>query len=795
MFTFLLLGTLISVVVGIMFSPRPKIQNAEKPNLTESDFISIDESKKIPEIFGTVKISPTIISFSNIREIPFTSKVDGGIFKSDKTMTMGYSIFASVAFAIGTEIDKLKSVYVQDDKIANIPEGNNIFSFQSAEPSSQNDGIPNGTFYTGAFQRRIENKSKPGKSVAKYYNGFQTKYDSELLKMSGYPIIYNGVSYVVIPDLYLGDMAQNMPNFSFVASRTKLFNNTILNAYSNINNGQANPAICLLYILKKFIGLNDNMINMDNFISVSEKLFNKKIGMSFTISSVDEAKNWIEEILRHISGSLNFNKKNGKYEIKLLDSDYNYNTLKSINEKEALDIKLTKSDWSEAFTSVVFGYTDPETFKSIEITKTNMASELLSNTRRVQNIKMMGISNHKTANALADLELKKYSFPRATYKMKVHISNDFNLNDVFKFSSAKLGINNIVLRVIGIGGDGFEKEYLELECIEDLFNLGNYDVVDVNNQVNFINDYSINNNIEFKNKIIYTGKDFSKSELPSLLFFVGNTDDSVINYKNYGISTQSKENIDYISYILSNQSIDENYLIDELIVQRKDFMEEISLNDRDWQTGTYLIAIGDELMSIKSLNFIDENSVSIKNIIRNINSKHSILSSQFLDAEPVFFIGTNQNNMKFLKIDNYNNSFKYNIKFFLSNRKNKTAEYIEPVGNYNNYHNKPYKVSYVFYNDILKTLEWDVSGFLNLDNSATTVNIDTVNLNNLIENTRLENQYFDLYVKYKNHIEESYSDLTINNFKLQHDKQFEYCRIYNKINGFSSDEFIYYHID
>ena len=787
----ILLASILVTVASLLFSPTPKIQNANKPNLSENDFPNVDETKKVPEVFGTIKISPTIISFGNIREIPFSKKIDGGFFNSDKNQIIGYSIFADLAFAIGTTIDKLKSVVIDDEIIANIPSGTNKFSFQSAKASDSNEGIPNGTFNTGAFKWAIPNKSKPGKSLAKFYNGYQTVYDLDMLRMTGYPIIYNGISYVVVPSMYLGDGATNIPNISFIVCRTKLFNNTILNAYADINNGQANPAICLLYILKKFIGLNDNMIDFDNFVYVAEKLYNKKIGISFSLSSVDEAQKWITEILRHISGTINFNKKTGKYQIKLMDSDYNYNTLKEITDSDTLDTKFFKSDWSEAYTSVTYSYTDPNTFKSVDITKTNMAMELLSNSVRKIDVQMMAISNHQTANKLADLELKKYSYPRASIKFKVHNSFELDLNDVFKYSSQKLGLSEVVFRVMSIGGDEFEKEYIEIEAIEDLYNLGNYETIESSEPVSYLNDYTINSNIGHYNKIIYTGQDLAGSADASMLFFVSNNDDSVISNKTYGISTQYTENIDRTTIILSVGN-DDGYLIDEMIVNRNDYMVEVELSDREWQLGQILIAIENEILSIKSIEFIDENTAKLSNIIRNINSNSEIIDSSLFVTSRAFLIGTNQGELKYLTIPMYSNTYNYNIKFNLSNKKNKTVNFITPIGNYNNFHNTPSPVSYVFHDSTLKTLEWDITGFLNYKNSVTTVNIDSIDLNTLIENKRLDNQYFDLYVKYKNHTIEEHLGLVTNTFSLQHEKQLEYCIVYNIINGYKSVEHIYY---
>ena len=87
------------------------------------------------------------------------------------------------------------------------------------------------------------------------------------------------------------------------------------------------------------------------------------------------------------------------------------------------------------------------------------------------------VQDNNLASKILSREFKKYCTPISKISFKVPNSFKLSVFDVFKFSSKKLGINNMILRIIEVSADEYEKNYYEITATEDIYNANDYEVI------------------------------------------------------------------------------------------------------------------------------------------------------------------------------------------------------------------------------------------------------------------------------------------------------------------------------
>lgn len=83
------------------------------------------------------------------------------------------------------------------------------------------------------------------------------------------------------------------------------------------------------------------------------------------------------------------------------------------------------------------------------------------------------IRDEKALNGVLNRLVKKMCYPWASLRFSVSINDYPNLmvGDVYRFSNEKLGIYNMPIRIMGLGGDKEESGKIEVEATEDMYSL------------------------------------------------------------------------------------------------------------------------------------------------------------------------------------------------------------------------------------------------------------------------------------------------------------------------------------
>lgn len=482
---------IISMVTAYLLAPKPKTQNAKALNLDEFTVPTNTNGRVIPVIFGTVEIKGNCLWYGDLRNDEI--KQSAGSKKAPQTVGYAYSL--GVAYGICERVDKLIAFKLDNDVTATpYLKGSGTFLGQTGKCATTAGSeqrtydieliLPNG---------KVNLHEVKGYSEIKFYDGTQTEPNEYLSAQTGYELAYKNLAYFVVNG-FVGDNVQSIPIYSCVCQRTDLNIGTAGSNYANINN-DINPAHALYYILTELIGVSKDYIDIDSFSRVAYELYNDNFGISFVMSSANESKEWIEEILRTIDGVLSINQSTGKLILKLLRYDFKENELRKINENDYKDLVFKRKSWDDTYSRISIKYTDRGNFEFKEnlATAINNAVKETLGYEKSDTIEYMSITNSINASKVLNRVMRKMTYPYATLTFKVSIEKfrSVSVGDVLLFSNKALNVENLKIRIVNLGADKEDDQSLEIEAIEDVFSLENIHITSEQESLYKPIDYNI----------------------------------------------------------------------------------------------------------------------------------------------------------------------------------------------------------------------------------------------------------------------------------------------------------------
>ena len=558
---------------------------------------------------------------------------------------VGNAYYMGLAYALCTKIDSLDRFMIDDDDMClpyMLPNGTGVFMARTGVLSEQ---YPSDNPF----------------SFIQCYNGEQITPDLYLTLKTGQALSYRNTAYLVFNG-FIGDNVRSAPNYAVVARRTNL--NMLTSTPHEDINRCANPAAVIKYIFVKMLGVDENLIDQQSFDDVGVRLFDEQLGISFVMSEAKEAKEWIEEILRTIDGALVLDKKTGKIKLRLLRGDYDINSVPVIDATKMRDLKFNRKGWESCYSNLVVKYTDMNTFDSNTVEFSNPATKAILGYNKSFSTSYMMIRNTVALSGVIERLVKKMCYPWASLKFSVSI-NDFPniaVGDVFKFSNDKLGVYNMPIRVMGIGGDKEESQKIEIEATEDMYSLTldkqitqiksekmsvpiNYDI-DETSEINIAAIQAPPEMGELRG--VYPLCAYPKGLIQSATCSDGDTG-AKVRVDNCAIGT-----------LLENYPVTD--VIDEFVgfkVKAISDFWEVSATRAGWQRLKMGVVIDSEVMAFEYRKNIEANNWEITNIIRGLAGSKIV---EHKKGAKVWFMTKDLNECKTLSCIGRNSTLKFSFK-------------------------------------------------------------------------------------------------------------------------------------
>lgn len=288
---------------------------------------------------------------------------------------------------------------------------------------------------------------------------------------------HRGVTGAVLRQAYLGTSAY-LKRWAFWASRIHVRQHGLpqwYDAKAQVGDDM-NPA----HILRECLtdpdwGMGYPEIEIDDisFATAADKLHSEGMGISLLWDRSMPLQDFIQEILKHIHGSVFVSRSTGKFQLKLARNDYTVDTLLVLDENAISRVTDFKRNLvGELINSVTVVYWDAVSGKNGSVTVQDIALAAQQNSTIGTTKQFPGFTNGTIASKVASRELKVLSTPLASATLYANrLAAGLNIGDVFKFSWANYGVTQLVMRVANIEFGALDSNIIKITCVEDVFAL------------------------------------------------------------------------------------------------------------------------------------------------------------------------------------------------------------------------------------------------------------------------------------------------------------------------------------
>jgi hypothetical protein len=344
------LGMTIGSAIGSYISPvntdTPDSPALGKPDIEKSSYTTCAEGLLIPDVFGTTRLSGNIIGYWNPRNTPIIVESEnqtassggkggkgGGGSTTTTEQTTGYKYY--LTWAVGLcegPVDGLYAIYKDKDKCI----------WKGAALRSQAAQGCTVIIVTDLGAIRF------------YWGTDDQVKDPSILEYQGatYTPRYRNFCYAVFYDCYLGEY-NRAPVIDFVIRKTPYITGW---GASDLGNFDCSPAMIIYGLLNNQLQISSDYLDLPSFVVASSQLADEKFGISMLMNQYQSALTYLETILNHIDGIINFTPE-GKFALTLIRADKYISEIPTIQEAHLLELPtFTRKSWLDTYNDLKIQY-------------------------------------------------------------------------------------------------------------------------------------------------------------------------------------------------------------------------------------------------------------------------------------------------------------------------------------------------------------------------------------------------------------------------------------------------------
>lgn len=241
-----------------------------------------------------------------------------------------------------------------------------------------------------------------------------------------------------------------------------------------VNQADMNPAHIIRECLTDRdwgMGYQESDVDDVSFTAAADTLHAEKMGMSLLWNTQTPIEDFIKQVCKHIDASLFVDKGTGKFTLKLIRFDYEASELPLLDPSNIDHISdFTRPAFGELTNSVTIQFWDSATYRDSSVTVQDIALAQMQNATINTTIEYPGFTNSNLASRVAQRDLKTLSTPVASCTIfSNRESADLNIGSAIRWSWPDYGIDEMVMRVVGIAyGDG-KTNRVRLQVTQDVY--------------------------------------------------------------------------------------------------------------------------------------------------------------------------------------------------------------------------------------------------------------------------------------------------------------------------------------
>lgn len=221
------------------------------------------------------------------------------------------------------------------------------------------------------------------------------------------------------------------------------------------------------------MGLSPLLIDDDAFQDAADTLYGEVFGLGLLWNQQTKIGEFVQLVLDHIAGVLYSDPRTGKFVLKLIRGDYETDDLDVFNETNIVRLEsFQRAGYGETVNEITVVYTDNNTDKDASITVQNLANIQAQGAVVSQRKPYPGIRYASLAARVAERDLIASSTTLAKATIRVNRTAWSQVpGGVIKLSWAKLGIEELICRVLAVNYGTLTDGTITIELAEDVFGL------------------------------------------------------------------------------------------------------------------------------------------------------------------------------------------------------------------------------------------------------------------------------------------------------------------------------------
>lgn len=395
-------------------------------------------------IYGFDTLTPfdpvNTTTLHDLHDYATQSEIDSGIVKIDEDTTLTWT---NRTGGISSSAPSGKMTFYDADY--NIVEESGIYQY--GQISSNNDTVT----ITWGF-----NPAYTVPSGARYFivqRGLQIPDDTD-----EYDWTINNVTSVIeltvtgagtATGMYIGESNQ-LRQFNFLIER--FTNDLSLPNNGKIGDSDLNPVEAIYQIMTDNwigLGMDPSTIDTTDFVTQGTTLHSEGNGVSILVTSQQQARTLLSEILRQIDGFLYQDPATQKVKLKLIRDDYTPASLTIYDEDDILQVKkYSKSSWEEIVSEVKVSYKDRnQESDKIALAQDMAAIDQIGRPRSVTQ-SFPFCYDDTLATKIAARELSQQSIPLFVMTVEMNRGGyDLLPGEVIKISWPDYGLSEVIMRI------------------------------------------------------------------------------------------------------------------------------------------------------------------------------------------------------------------------------------------------------------------------------------------------------------------------------------------------------------
>lgn len=245
-------------------------------------------------------------------------------------------------------------------------------------------------------------------------------------------------------------------------------------SFTNPYEADMNPAHIIRECLrhpKWGMGYPATEIDDTSFVAAADIFYEEQLGLSLLLDKEMTIEEFVKEILRHVDAALYIDRRSGLFKLKPIRDDYDEASLLVLDESNIMSMSdFSKPNLGELVNSITVNTWDKANDVVASTTVQNSALFMVQGAEINTKIQYPGITNKRNAILVAQRDLKSLS--TALVKCTIEctdVAEHLNMGDVFKLSWDDYGINQLVMRIVGISYGTDLKHRVRIQAVQDVF--------------------------------------------------------------------------------------------------------------------------------------------------------------------------------------------------------------------------------------------------------------------------------------------------------------------------------------